>query len=222
MGALAVAASNPEVIYVGSGEGLQRHDLSTGDSVYVSRDGGKTWVNTGLRDGQQISAVVIDPKDENRAFVAVLGHPYGANEDRGVFRTIDGGKTWKKVLYKDENTGAVALSFDPTDAKTVYAVLWSSRLGPWENGVWQGPGSGLFKSTDGGDTWKPLTTGFPIAADGLGRIGLDVSRTDPSACSRSWTLPSMAVCTGQTTGGRRGSWSTPTRGSGAAGAISPR
>jgi photosystem II stability/assembly factor-like uncharacterized protein len=179
IGALAVAPSNPEVIYVGSGEGLQRPDLSTGDGVYVSRNGGKTWTNTGLRDGQQIAAVVVDPKDENRAFVAVLGHPYGANPERGVFRTLDGGKSWKKVLYKDENTGAVALAFDPANARTVYAVLWAARQGPWENGAWQGPGGGLFKSADGGDTWAPLTAGLPTAADGLGRIGFDVARTDP-------------------------------------------
>jgi photosystem II stability/assembly factor-like uncharacterized protein len=179
IGALAVAPSNPEVIYVGSGEGLQRPDLSTGDGVYLSRDGGKTWTNTGLRDGQQISAVVVDPNDENRAFVAVLGHPYGANAERGVFRTTNGGKTWEKVLYKDEDTGAMALAFDPGNAKTIYAVLWASRQGPWENGAWQGPGSGLFKSTDGGDTWKQLTKGLPTTAEGLGRIGLDVSRTDP-------------------------------------------
>ncbi len=179
IGALAVAPSNPNVIYVGSGEGLQRPDLSTGDGVYVSRDGGKSWTNTGLRDGQQISAVIVDPKDENRAFVAVLGHPYGANAERGVFRTVDGGRTWVKVLYKDENTGAVALAFNPSDANTVYAVLWAARQGPWENGAWQGPGSGLFRSTDGGTTWKPLTKGLPTTAEGLGRIGLDVSRSDP-------------------------------------------
>jgi photosystem II stability/assembly factor-like uncharacterized protein len=180
IGALAVAPSNPNVIYVGSGEGLQRPDLSTGDGVYVSRDGGKTWTNTGLRDGQQISALVVDPKDENRAFVAVLGHPYGANAERGVFRTLNGGKTWEKVLYKDENTGAVALAFDPANANTIYAVLWASRQGPWENGDWQGPGSGLFKSTDGGTTWKPLTKGLPTTDEGLGRVGFDVSRSDPN------------------------------------------
>lgn len=179
IGALAVAHSNPSVIYVGSGEGLQRPDLSTGDGVYISRDGGKSWKNTGLRDGQQISAVIVDPKDENRAFVAVLGHPYGANIERGVFRTIDGGKSWEKVLYKDENTGAIALAFSPSDTNTIYAVLWASRQGPWENGAWQGPGSGLFRSTDGGTTWKPLTNGLPTPAQGLGRIGLDVSRSDP-------------------------------------------
>lgn len=179
VGVLAVAPSNPDVIYVGSGEGLQRPDLSTGDGVYISRDGGKSWTNSGLRDGQQISSVVIDPKDENRALVAVLGHPYGPNTERGVFRTTDGGKTWEKVLYTGEDTGAVALALDPSDARVVYAVLWQSRLGPWENGAWQGPGSGLFKSTDGGTTWRPLTSGLPTAADGLGRIGLDVSRADP-------------------------------------------
>jgi photosystem II stability/assembly factor-like uncharacterized protein len=179
IGALAVAPSNPDVIYVGSGEGLQRPDLSTGDGVYKSIDGGKTWKNTGLRDGQQISAVIVDPKNPDRAFVAVLGHPYGANAERGVFRTTNGGTTWEKVLYKDENTGAVALAFDPSDPTTVYAVLWAARQGPWENGEWQGPNSGLFKSTDGGTTWNPLTKGLPKTAEGLGRIGLDVARSDP-------------------------------------------
>src|SRR5262249_25306751 len=144
IGCLGVSPSNPEVIYVGSGEGLQRPDLSTGDGVYKSTDGGKTWTNTGLRDGQQISAIIVDPKNPARAFVAVLGHPYGPNVERGVFRTTDGGKKWEKVLYKDENTGAVALAFDPSDANTIYADLWASRLGPWENGEWHGPNSGLF------------------------------------------------------------------------------
>ncbi len=179
VGALAVAPSDPDVIYVGCGEGLQRPDLSVGDGVYRSADGGKTWKNVGLRDGQQISAVLVHPKDPDRVFVAVLGHPYGANAERGVFRTADGGKTWKKVLYKDEDTGAVALAFDPADPNTVYAVLWASRQGPWENGAWQGPGSGLFKSTDGGDTWKQLTKGLPAADDGLGRIGVAVAPSDP-------------------------------------------
>jgi photosystem II stability/assembly factor-like uncharacterized protein len=179
VGALAVAPSNPDVIYVGSGEGLQRPDLSVGDGVYKSTDGGKTWKHMGLRDGQQIPAVLVDPRDADRVFVAVLGHPYGANAERGVFRSTDGGKSWKKILYKDENTGAVALAFDPSNSKTVYAALWSSRQGPWENGAWQGSTSGLFKSTDGGDTWRQLTKGLPSAEERLGRIGLDISRSDP-------------------------------------------
>jgi photosystem II stability/assembly factor-like uncharacterized protein len=179
VGAVAVAPSNPDVLYVGSGEGLQRPDLSTGDGVYKSTDGGKTWKHVGLRDGQQIPAILIDPRDPDRVFVAVLGHPYGPNPERGVYRTTDGGKTWEKVLGKDENTGAVALAFDPSDARTVYAVLWESRQGPWENGSWQGTGSGLFKSLDGGTTWRPLTKGLPTAEQRLGRIGLDVAPSDP-------------------------------------------
>jgi photosystem II stability/assembly factor-like uncharacterized protein len=178
IGSLAVAPSNPRILYVGSGEGLQRPDLSTGDGVYKSSDGGKTWQHLGLSDGQQIPAILVDPADPNRVFVAVLGHPYGANAERGVFRSTDGGKTWEKVLYKDENTGAMALAFDPTNPQIIYAVLWAARQGPWENAAWQGPGSGLFKSTDGGTTWRQLTNGLPTTQQGLGRIGIDVARTD--------------------------------------------
>jgi photosystem II stability/assembly factor-like uncharacterized protein len=179
IGTLAVAPSQPNTIYVGSGEGLQRPDLSTGDGIYKSTDAGKTWAHLGLRDGFQIPAIIIDPKNPDRLFVAVLGHPYGANRERGVFRSLDGGKTFEKVLYKDENTGAVALAFDPTNAQTVYATLWSARQGPWENGAWQGRTSGFFKSTDGGTTWKQMTKGLPTADDGLGRIGFEVARSDP-------------------------------------------
>jgi photosystem II stability/assembly factor-like uncharacterized protein len=178
IGSLAVAPSRPDTIYVGSGEGLQRPDLSTGDGIYKSMDGGKTWEHRGLRDGQQIGAILVDPSSPDRVFVAVLGHPYGANEERGVFRSLDGGKTWQKVLYKDENTGATALAFDPADAQFVYAALWSSRQGPWENGEWQGPGSGLYKSVDGGTTWRQLIKGLPTSEDGLGRIGFAIAPTD--------------------------------------------
>jgi len=179
VGAIAVAPSNPNRIYVGSGEGMQRPDLSTGDGFYRSDDGGKTWTHLGLRDGQQIPQIIVDPRDQNRLFVAVLGHPYGPNEERGIFRSVDGGATFQKVLYKDENTGGVDLAFDPVNADTVYAVLWEARHGPWENAEWRGPGGGLFKSTDGGDTWKPLTKGLPTNADGLGRIGITVAPSDP-------------------------------------------
>jgi photosystem II stability/assembly factor-like uncharacterized protein len=180
IGAVALAPSDPNIIYVGSGEGVQRPDLSVGDGMYRSTDAGKTWRHLGLRNGQQISAILVDPRDPNRVFVAVLGHPYGPNAERGVFRSTDGGETWQKVLYKDENTGAVDLAFDPTNPATVYAVLWAARQGPWENGEWSGPGSGLFKSTDGGSTWQQLTGGLPTPAEGLGRIGIGIAPSDPN------------------------------------------
>ena len=178
IGALAVAPSNPEVIYVGSGEGLQRPDLSTGDGMYKSTDGGKTWKHLGLRDAQQIAAIIVDPHDPNLVYVGALGHPYGANEERGVFRSTDGGESWQKVLYKDADTGCTALVVDPSNAKVIYADLWSARQGPWENGAFQGPGSGLYKTTDGGNTWHQLTKGLPTFEQGLGRIGLAVAPSD--------------------------------------------
>ena len=175
IGDVVVSPSNPNVIYVGSGEGVQRPDLSVGDGVYKSVDGGKTWINTGLKDGQQIGGLAIDPKNENRVFAAVLGHPYGANEERGVYRTTDGGQHWERVLYKDENTGAIQVTIDPNNANIVYADMWTARQGPWENGAWNGKESGLFKSTDGGSTWKKLTTGLPTTDQGLGRIGFCIA-----------------------------------------------
>jgi photosystem II stability/assembly factor-like uncharacterized protein len=178
IGALAIAPSNPDVVYVGSGEGLQRPDLSTGDGMYKSTDAGKTWKHLGLSDGQQIGAIIVDPKDANRLFVAVLGHPYGANEERGVYRSTDGGETFQKTLYKDENTGAIALAFDPSSSQIIYADLWAARQGPWENGAWQGSGSGLYKSSDGGNTWRQLTKGLPTFEQGLGRIGFAIAPSD--------------------------------------------
>ncbi|HNU06941.1 MAG TPA: hypothetical protein PKO33_04180 [Pyrinomonadaceae bacterium] len=180
IGDLAIAPSNPNVIYVGSGEGLQRPDLSTGDGMYRSTDGGKSWTHLGLREGQQIASIAVDPNNENRLFVAVLGHPYGPNEERGIYRSTDGGATFQRVLYKDVDTGAMQVEFAPNDPNTIYADLWAGRQGPWENGAWQGPGSGLFKSSDGGNTWKPLTKGLPTFDQGLGRIGFAISRSDPN------------------------------------------
>jgi photosystem II stability/assembly factor-like uncharacterized protein len=180
IGALAVAPSDPRVIYAGSGEGLQRPDLSVGDGIYKSTDGGETWEHLGLRDGQQIPALLVDPHDPNRVFAAVLGHPYGPNAERGVFRSTDGGRSWEKVLYRDENTGAVDLAFDPADPRVLYASLWAARQAPWEIGAsFQVPGSGLYKSTDGGGSWQPLTRGLPTAAEGLGRIGIAVAPSRP-------------------------------------------
>lgn len=179
VGALAIAPSDPNIIYVGSGEGLQRPDLSVGDGVFKSSDGGKSWKHCGLTDGQQIGSVIVDPRNPNRLLVAVLGHPYGPNAERGVFRSIDGGTSWQRVLYKDENTGAIALEFDPKNPDVVYSVLWSSRQGPWENGAWQGPGSALYKSVDGGTTWRQLTKGLPTFQQGLGRIGIGIAPSEP-------------------------------------------
>jgi photosystem II stability/assembly factor-like uncharacterized protein len=175
IGDVVVSPSNPNVIYVGSGEGLQRPDLSVGDGIYKSTDAGKTWNNIGLKNAQQIGGLAIDPANENRLFVAALGHPYGANEERGVYRTVDGGKTWERVLYKDENTGAIQVAIDPNNSNIVYADMWAGRQGPWENGAWNGKESGLFKSIDGGTTWKKLTTGLPTTEQGLGRIGFCIA-----------------------------------------------
>jgi len=184
VGAIAVAPSDANVVYVGSGEGLQRPDLATGDGVYKSTDAGKTWTHLGLRDAQQITAILVDPKNPNRVFVAAEGHPYGPNAERGVFRSVDGGQSFEKVLYKDENTGAADLAFDPTNPQTIYAVLWAARVAPWEirsGESFVAAGSGLFKSSDGGGTWRQLTKGLPASGDGgLGRIGIAVAPSQPS------------------------------------------
>jgi photosystem II stability/assembly factor-like uncharacterized protein len=180
IGDVVVSPSNPDVIYVGTGEGLHRPDLAEGNGMYRSSDAGKTWTHLGLDDAMQIGGLAIDPKNENRLFVAALGHPYGPNTERGVFRTTDGGKTWDKVLYKDENTGAIQVAIDPVNSNIVYAYMWESRLAPWENGEWKGKGSGLFKSIDGGTTWKQLTKGLPTTEQGLSRIGFTIAPSDPN------------------------------------------
>ncbi len=191
IGDLAVAPSNPNVIYVGTGEGVQRPDLSTGDGVYKSTDAGKTWRHLGLRDGQQIGGVIVDPKDENRIFVAVLGHPYGPNPERGVYRSTNGGESFERVLYKDENTGAIQVAFDSGNPQIVYADLWAGRQGPWENSSWNGPLSGLFKSVDGGTTWRQLTAGLPTTAQGLGRIGFAIAPSDPRRMYATVDAPTL-------------------------------
>jgi photosystem II stability/assembly factor-like uncharacterized protein len=180
IGDVAVAPSDPDVIYVGSGEGLHRPDLSTGDGLYKSTDGGRTWTHLGLRDGQQIPRVVVDPRDPNRLFVAVLGHPYGPNEERGVYRSTDGGRTFQRVLYKDPDTGASDVDLDPTDPNTVYACLWQAQEGPWENAEWGGTNGGIFKSTDGGATWRQLTAGLPTGDDAVQQADLAVAPSDPN------------------------------------------
>jgi photosystem II stability/assembly factor-like uncharacterized protein len=176
IGAIAVAPSDPNIVYVGSGEGLARPDLSVGDGIYKSTDAGKTWTHLGLRDGQQIPMIVVDPRDANKLFVAVLGHPYGPNAERGIYRSTDGGRTFAKILSKDENTGGSDLELDPKNPDTVYACLWEQRQGPWENGAWAGTNGGIFKSTDGGTTWKPLSKGLP--AEGVVQADVAVAPSD--------------------------------------------
>jgi photosystem II stability/assembly factor-like uncharacterized protein len=181
VGALAVAPSDPNILYVGSGEGLQRPDLAVGDGLYKSIDAGKTWTHLGLRDAQQITAIVIDPKNPDRVLVSVEGHPYGPNVERGVFRSLDGGRNFEKVLYKDENTGAADLVMDPSNPQILFAALWAARVAPWEIRSGESfviPGSGLYKSTDGGTTWRAITKGLPTSAE-LARIGIAVSRSNP-------------------------------------------
>jgi photosystem II stability/assembly factor-like uncharacterized protein len=180
IGAIVVAPSDANVIYVGSGEGLQRPDLSTGDGMYKSTDAGKSWSHLGLRDGQQISQIAVDPARPNRVFVAVLGHPYGPNQERGIYRSTDGGQTFERVLYKDENTGGNDVAIDPADPEVVYAALWEARQGPWENAAFGGANGGIFKSTDGGTTWRALTAGLPSGTDGVTQANLAIAASQPS------------------------------------------
>ena len=175
IGDIAVSPSHPEIIYVGTGEGLHRPDLSVGDGIFKSADGGKTWKHVGLADVQQVGRLIVHPTNPDIVFVAGLGHPYGANEERGVFRTTDGGRTWQKVLYLNHNTGAIQVEFDFNNPEIIFADMWEHRDGPWENGNFSGPNSGFYKSIDGGNTWRRLTQGLPTAAQGLGRIGVGLA-----------------------------------------------
>ncbi len=175
IGDIAVSPSQPNIIYVGTGEGLHRPDLSVGDGIFKSTDGGKTWAHVGLADVQQVGRLIVHPTNPEIVFVAGLGHPYGPNEERGVFRTTNGGGAWQKVLYLNHNTGAMQVEFDPNDPQIIFADMWEHREGPWENASFSGPNSGLYKSTDGGNTWRKLTQGLPTAAHGLGRIGVGLA-----------------------------------------------
>jgi photosystem II stability/assembly factor-like uncharacterized protein len=173
IGSIALANSNPNVIYVGTGEACIRGNISHGDGVYKSLDGGKTWKNIGLRDSRAIGKVIINPTNPDIVFVAALGHPYGPNAERGIFRTNDGGKTWEKVLYKDENTGGIDVAFDPHNPNILFAALWQARRTSWSFSS-GGPGSGLYRSADGGTTWKRIEEhGLPKGP--YGKIGVTVA-----------------------------------------------
>jgi photosystem II stability/assembly factor-like uncharacterized protein len=183
IGALAVSESDPNVIYVGTGEACIRGNIVGGNGVYKSIDAGKTWKFVGLGDTHAIGRVIVNPKNPDLVFVAALGHPFGDNEERGVFRTRDGGKTWEKVLYKDAKTGAIDITFDPSNSNILFAALWQARRTPWsmDSG---GPGSGLYRSGDGGTTWKEIKAhGLPETV--LGRVGVTVSGANPN---RIWAV----------------------------------
>lgn len=174
IGAIGVSASNPSVVYVGTGEADMRDSIQFGDGVYKSTDAGQTWKHIGLETTRQIGRIIVDPKNPNNVFVAALGHVYAANPDRGVYRSRDGGATWQKVLFKNDDVGAIDLAFDPTNSQIVYATLWNVRRPPWFiYAPANGPGSGIFKSVDGGTTWKEISEGIPV--EGRGRIGIGIS-----------------------------------------------
>ena len=176
IGAIAVAPSDPNVIYVGTGESCVRGNISFGDGMYRSVDGGKTWAHIGLEDSRHIAKILVSPTDPNLVYVAAFGHAYGTNEMRGVYRSADGGKTWQRILYKDNKTGAIDLDFDPHNSHILFAALWEANRTPW--GMTSGgPGSGLYRSADGGDTWKHLE-GHGLPEGVLGRIGVSVSGAD--------------------------------------------
>ena len=177
IGDVAIAPSDPSIVWVGTGEPNNRQSSSWGDGVYRSLDAGKTWTNMGLRDSKQISRVVIDSRDPNIVYVAVVGHLWGPNKERGVFKTTDGGKTWTNVLFINEDTGVIDLAIDPQSPMTLYAAAYQRRRTPWGfNGG--GTSSALYKTIDGGATWTKLTKGLP---EGItGRIGIDIYRRNPN------------------------------------------
>jgi photosystem II stability/assembly factor-like uncharacterized protein len=176
IGAIAVAPSNPKILYVGTGEQCIRNDIVAGDGVYRSNDGGQTWNNIGLQDSEHIATILIDPQNPDDVFVAAIGHAFGPNPERGVFHTTDGGRNWKKILYVDQNTGATDLAVDPQNRKTMFAAMYEVRRTAYSL-TSGGPGSGLYKSTDGGDTWRHLT-GHGLPEGVLGKIGVSVSGAD--------------------------------------------
>jgi len=177
VGDIAIAQSHPDIVWVGTGEATSRNSITIGDGVYKSTNGGKNWENMGLKDTRHISRIVINPGDPNITYVAAMGHLWGPNKERGIYKTINGGKTWKKVLYINENTGFADLAIDPSDSLILYAAAYEHRRLPYyfSSG---GPGSGFYKTTDGGENWIKLTKDLPEGI--MGRIGIDVSRSNPN------------------------------------------
>src|ERR1700733_8535525 len=179
IGAIAVASSDPKIIYVVSGEGLHRPDLSVGNGIYRSSDAGETWTHVGLDDAQQIPSIAVDPHDANRIYAAVLGHPFGPSAQRGLYRSVDGGATWIRLLDRGEDTGSSFVRIDPFDANTLYAGFWDARSGPWEDkNMYNGPNGGLYKSTDGGEHWHSATSDARPALR-IGGGDLPIIKVDP-------------------------------------------
>src|SRR5918994_320053 len=168
IGDIALAPSNHDVVWVGTGESNVRNSVSFGDGVYKSTDGGKTWQHVGLRDSERVSRILINPRNPDNVFVGALGHAFGANDERGVFVTSDGGRTWTKTLFIDNEHGVADMDIDPTNPNILYAAMWKFRRTPWTHTSGSERG-GVFRSTDGGRTWKKLETGLPKLA---GRIGV--------------------------------------------------
>src|SRR5690348_5060341 len=179
VGAVTVAESNPDVVYIGMGETEFRGNIMQGDGIYKSTDAGKTWTHLGLDDTQAIAKIRVDPHNPDIVYVAAFGHPYGRNAQRGVFKSVDGGKSWKRVLYRDEGTAAIDLVIDPSNANVLYAALWEANRTPWSMSS-GGPGSGLFKSVDAGETWQEITRNPGLPTGVIGKIGVSVSPVDPS------------------------------------------
>jgi photosystem II stability/assembly factor-like uncharacterized protein len=212
IGAIAVAPSNPDIVYVGTGEPDIRSQHSYGDGMYKSTDAGKTWTHIGLEATEHIGRIAIDPADPNRVYVAALGHAYNANPERGVFRSTDGGATWKKVLFHQKmpnDVGAIEIAIDPTNPRVLYASLWATRRPPWSvYAPTNLPGGGLYKSTDGGDTWQQLTGGLPTD-DFVGKIGMAIAPSNPN---RVWAVVDDthgAVAPLRNSGGGSASATTP-------------
>ena len=177
VGSVAVAPSNPDIVYIGMGETQLRGNVMQGDGVYRSIDAGKSWKHAGLEDSQAIARIRVHPTNPDLVYAAVLGHPFGPNETRGVYRTKDGGQNWQRILFKNDRAGAVDLSLDPTNPSTIFAAIWDSYRTPWSMSS-GGPGSGFYKSTDGGDTWKEITRNAGLPSGVIGKIGVSVSGAD--------------------------------------------
>jgi photosystem II stability/assembly factor-like uncharacterized protein len=193
VGAIAVAEADPNVIYVGMGEACIRGNVTRGDGVYRSTDGGRTWTHLGLADTHHIARVRIDPRDPDRVYVSAFGHAFGPNGERGVYRSTDGGRTWQRVLYRSERAGAIDLCLDPANPRVLYATIWEAQRYP-HTLVSGGPGSGIFKSTDGGDTWTEITRRPGLPRSVLGRMGIAASGARPG---RLWA----AIEAGEDEGG---------------------